>query len=204
MLTIRVDRPKNRASNFTKPGKDGLGTLRACLLSGPPGIGKTTSAHLVARLAGFKVIEMNASDTRSKKLLEVGFLLLLRVPAGLLTCYPAADSDMQAMLKSTLDNTVLDGFMTSKPKEGAEFADLSSQSCLIMDEVDGTSGGDRGGIGALVQLIKKTKIPIICIANDKSIPKMKPLLACCNQLPFKRCVLVLRIVTLCRHADCLL
>ena len=36
-----------------------------------------------------------------------------------------------------------------------------------MDEVDGMSSGDRGGIAALIEIIKKTKIPIICIANDR-------------------------------------
>ena len=28
-------------------------------------------------------------------------------------------------------------------------------------------GGDRGGITDLIDTIKKTKLPIICIANDK-------------------------------------
>jgi replication factor C subunit 1 len=55
-----------------------------------------------------------------------------------------------------------------------------------MDEVDGTSAGDRGGIGALNALIKKTKIPIICIANDTGLQKMKPLLATTFLLKFKR------------------
>lgn len=64
--------------------------------------------------------------------------------------------------------------------------ELTERSCLIMDEVDGTSAGDRGGIGALNALIKKTKIPIICIANDKSSQKMKPLLHTTYQLPFRR------------------
>ena len=35
------------------------------LLHGPPGLGKTTLAHIVARHAGYKVVEMNASDDRS-------------------------------------------------------------------------------------------------------------------------------------------
>lgn len=65
--------------------------------------------------------------------------------------------------------------------------DLSDRSCLIMDEVDGTSAGDRGGIGALNALIKKTKVPIICIANDKGLQKMKPLLNTTLALPFRRC-----------------
>ena len=35
------------------------------LLHGPPGLGKTTLAHIVAKHAGYKVVEMNASDDRS-------------------------------------------------------------------------------------------------------------------------------------------
>jgi replication factor C subunit 1 len=58
-------------NSFKKPGKDGMNIFRAVLISGPPGIGKTTSAHLCAKLEGFTPIELNASDARSKKLVEV-------------------------------------------------------------------------------------------------------------------------------------
>lgn len=64
-------RPNSVKANFKKPGKDGMNIFRGVMISGPPGIGKTTSAHLVAKLAGFTPIELNASDTRSKKLVEV-------------------------------------------------------------------------------------------------------------------------------------
>lgn len=40
--------------------------FKAALLSGHPGIGKTTCAHLVSKELGFEVIEFNASDTRNK------------------------------------------------------------------------------------------------------------------------------------------
>ncbi|KAK3044480.1 hypothetical protein LTS18_001183, partial [Coniosporium uncinatum] len=64
--------PKNQKHNFKMGGPDGSGLYRAVIIHGPPGIGKTTAAHLVARLEGYDVVESNASDTRSKKLVESG------------------------------------------------------------------------------------------------------------------------------------
>jgi replication factor C subunit 1 len=43
----------------------------------------------------------------------------------------------------------------------------SKKSVIIMDEVDGLGGSDRGGIAAIIQIIKKTKTPVICICNDR-------------------------------------
>ncbi len=50
-----------------------------------------------------------------------------------------------------------------------------TQVCLIMDEVDGMSGSDRGGVQDLIQTIQKSKIPIICICNDKYNMKLRSL-----------------------------
>jgi len=43
-----------------KPGS------KAALLVGPPGTGKTTTVHLVAREMGLQLVELNASDSRTK------------------------------------------------------------------------------------------------------------------------------------------
>lgn len=49
--------------------KDNL-TARACLISGPPGIGKTSTVRLLAKSVGMNIIEWNASDVRNKKAIE--------------------------------------------------------------------------------------------------------------------------------------
>ena len=47
-----------------------------------------------------------------------------------------------------------------------------------MDEVDGFSAQDRGGVGELADLIRKSSCPIICIANQLP-PKLAPLQKAC-------------------------
>ena len=36
---------------------------------------------------------------------------------------------------------------------------------IIMDEVDGMGAGDRSGMSELIQMIKKSKVPIVSIAD---------------------------------------
>jgi len=65
-----------------------------------------------------------------------------------------------------------------------------------MDEIDGMSGGDRGGVGALKKIIqttrvrtsplKLTQIPIICLCNERRHQKLKPLDRTVFELPFRR------------------
>ena len=55
-----------------------------------------------------------------------------------------------------------------------------------MDECDGCGASDRGGIGALIKVIKHTRMPIVCIANDHSNRKIVSLMNHCYDLRFTK------------------
>ena len=68
---------------------------------------------------------------------------------------------------------------------------------ILMDEIDGMNSGDKGGLTALIKLIrqKKTKkqrlenmtlIPIICIGNYNMDKKIKELMKVCNVFEIKQ------------------
>lgn len=48
------------------------------------------------------------------------------------------------------------------------------------------SSGDRGGIAAIIQMIKKTKVPIICICNDRQSVKIRSLAGHCYDIKFHK------------------
>ena len=56
-----------------------------------------------------------------------------------------------------------------------------------MDEVDGMAGNeDRGGMAELIKLIKASKIPVICMCNDRNHQKIRSLANHCFDLRFQR------------------
>jgi len=57
---------------------------------------------------------------------------------------------------------------------------------IIMDEVDGMGGSDRGGIPELIKVIKDSKSPIVCICNDRQCQKIRSLANHCYDLRIKR------------------
>lgn len=90
---------------------------KVLLFTGPPGMGKTTLAHIAARHAGYRAVEINASDDRSGKTVRERL---------------SAAQAMQAV------------FADRKP------------ALVVLDEIDGMDGGEKGGITELVKMIKAT------------------------------------------------
>ncbi len=100
---------------------------------------------------------MNASDTRSKRLLH-------------------------EHVKELLSCRSLAAFA-----HGSAHMDNSRKRVLVMDEVDGMAGNeDRGGMQELIGLIKSSKIPIICICNDRQHQKVRSLANYCYDLKFSK------------------
>ena len=133
--------------SFTPVGSPGDDPKKphGVLLSGSPGVGKTTTVYVVARELGRTVVEYNASDFRSRKSLRenVSDLINNRAFATEATSYT---------------NVV-----------------------LLMDEVDGC---DVGGVGEVIEMLKTTRIPILCTCNDRWHPKLRSLLNYVEDLRF--------------------
>eukprot|EP00166_Cyanidium_caldarium_P000280 ctg_1111.g340 len=124
---------------------------RAALLAGPPGLGKSSAAHVVVRHKGLEPIEFNASDTRSKSALQTHVTELIR----------SHNIDRYAV--ATLARNASDTGASASQARSVTRAHLCGNRghVLIMDEVDGMSAGDRGGMAELNKLIKTSRVPII-------------------------------------------
>jgi hypothetical protein len=104
--------------------------------------------------------------------------------------YDAGDVRNKALIDTIANNNISNcnvlEMMTKKKKKIA----------IVMDEIDGMNNGDKGGITALIKIIrqKKTKKqklesitmnPIICIGNYYIDKKIKELIKVCNTFELK-------------------
>lgn len=150
------------------------------MLTGPPGLGKTTLAHVCAKQAGYEILEINASDERSKDVVK-------------------------GRIRDAVGTENVRG--VNVDQGGKTVRKAGRPVCVIVDEVDGVvggsgSGGEGGFMKALIDLVlldqkntadqpqqgvnsqnrKKKKgdnfrllRPLILICNDVYHPSLRPL-----------------------------
>uniref|UniRef100_A0A3Q1CEF3 Chromosome transmission fidelity protein 18 homolog n=1 Tax=Amphiprion ocellaris TaxID=80972 RepID=A0A3Q1CEF3_AMPOC len=130
--------------------------FKVALLSGPPGLGKTTLAHVIAKHAGYNVVEINASDDRSAEVFQKRI-------------------DTATQMKSVLGANERPNCLIIDEIDGAPTAAINIL-LAVLNRKDGHGG--EAGTETTKKKKKKESIllrPIICICNDLYVPALRPL-----------------------------
>uniref|UniRef100_A0A9J8BUK0 Chromosome transmission fidelity protein 18 homolog n=1 Tax=Cyprinus carpio carpio TaxID=630221 RepID=A0A9J8BUK0_CYPCA len=131
--------------------------FKVALLSGPPGLGKTTLAHIIAKHAGYNVVEINASDDRSAELFQKRI-------------------DTATQMKSVLGANEKPNCLIIDEIDGAPAAAINILLATLNRK--DSKEGEESGVNALKKKKKKQSVllrPIICICNDLYVPALRPL-----------------------------
>lgn len=163
---------KKSGNAFNPNGLEEKAHRKILLLTGPPGLGKTTLAHVCAKQAGFEVQEINASDERSGNVVK-----------GRIRDMVGTEN-----VKGTEAKTV----------EGSTQRKAGKPVCVIVDEVDGVVSGTGGGGGGeggfikalldLVMLDAKNSSPLGSMSQAPTKNKkdrfrlLRPLILICNDI----------------------
>uniref|UniRef100_A0A8C0AV45 Chromosome transmission fidelity factor 18 n=1 Tax=Buteo japonicus TaxID=224669 RepID=A0A8C0AV45_9AVES len=127
---------------------------KVALLCGPPGLGKTTLAHVIAKHAGYNAVEMNASDDRSPEVFKT------RIEAA-------------TQMKSVLGANEKPNCLIIDEIDGAPAASINVLLNIIHrkdaegEAAAGTGRRRRREDGLLLR-------PIICICNDQLVSTACP------------------------------
>lgn len=130
---------------------------KVLLLSGPPGLGKTTLAHVLAKQAGYVPFEINASDDRTGRVVEDRIR-------------NAMESQIlgQKQNKQKPTCVILDECDGGTSGEGGFIKTL----VRLIQEGSKPIAANKKGKGKKERPILR---PIICICNDLYAPTLRPL-----------------------------
>ncbi|RNA43417.1 chromosome transmission fidelity 8 -like protein [Brachionus plicatilis] len=119
---------------------------KVALISGPPGLGKTTLAQIIAKRAGYNVIEMNASDDRSIEMFKI---------------YLESVTQMRGSVNETTfkPNCLIIDEIDGAPQNSIQ---------ILIDHVTENSKTKNKKTNHCLR-------PIICICNDLYTPSLKNL-----------------------------
>ncbi|KAJ0414620.1 hypothetical protein BJY00DRAFT_294690 [Aspergillus carlsbadensis] len=171
-------RTKQKKANYNNDEEE-RPHRKVMLLCGPPGLGKTTLAHVCARQAGYEVLEINASDERSRDVVK-------------------------GRIRDALGTENVKGMNVEVGEQ--KVRKVGRPVCVVVDEVDGVvsgsgGSGEGGFMKALIDLVlldQKNSVrtseqasngrkkrgdnfrflrPLILVCNDVYHPSLRPLRA---------------------------
>ncbi|KAJ1696053.1 hypothetical protein LUZ63_004565 [Rhynchospora breviuscula] len=143
---------------------------KVLLLCGPPGLGKTTLAHVVAKHCGYRVVEINASDDRSASSIEAKILDVVQMNSVM------PDSKPKCLVIDEIDGALGDGKgavevilkMVAAERRG------SSEKRVVDEETEGQAQPQKASSKKRHRVAKLSR-PIICICNDLYAPALRQL-----------------------------
>ncbi|KAB7501952.1 Chromosome transmission fidelity protein 18-like protein, partial [Armadillidium nasatum] len=119
------------------------------LLCGPPGLGKTTLAHIIANHAGYNAVEMNASDDRSVETFKTSL-------------------ENATTMKSVFANDRRPNCLIIDEIDGAPAASINFLVNLLQVKKTKNEATKKKDKFTLFR-------PVICICNDLYTPALRPL-----------------------------
>nr|XP_007979003.2 chromosome transmission fidelity protein 18 homolog isoform X2 [Chlorocebus sabaeus] len=134
---------------------------KVALLCGPPGLGKTTLAHVIARHAGYSVVEMNASDDRSPEAFRTRIEAATQMESVL-----GAGGKPNCLVIDEIDGApvaAINVLLSILNRKGPQEAEPQGPA------VSSGGGRRRRAEGGLLMR------PIICICNDQFAPSLRQL-----------------------------
>ena len=97
----------------------------------------------------------------------------------------ANDLDMELVEFNSSDKRNKDSIETLVWRAASQQTLDGRPRLILLDEVDGLSGtSDRGGVGAILKVIKDAVHPIVMTANDPNSPRLKDLMKVCQVFNF--------------------
>ncbi|EJS42375.1 ctf18p [Saccharomyces arboricola H-6] len=160
--------PSEKEQNEIEPDPLNRPQKRILLLHGPPGIGKTSVAHVIVKQSGFSVSEMNASDERAGPMVKEKIHNIL--------FNHTFDTNPVCLIADEIDGSVESGFIRI-------LVDIIQNDSKATNKLLYGQPNKKKDKKKTSELLIR---PIICICNNLYAPALEKLKPFCEIVAVKR------------------